>query len=267
MTVAAASAAARPLSKRRLGQWRRILGVRLRAPGNAPSGPNRRNTRRYEGDATGHESAKTPRSGLAPFLEWLGNSGLESSPVVLAGLAHLRFEGMLPYTGGNGRIGRALAEAILLRSLPVPVYVPLSPILLRRPHEYHSMLDTACREEDATPWLLWFAAVAVESVRLCRVRIDLAIQRDRLLPSLRDAVNGRQESAIAHLFEEWRAGASLSLAEYQSLTGVDVKTAFAELEQLAALGALTRSGYRHTLRYRLAVAIPEVRRVSVADIT
>ena len=50
------------------------------------------------------------REEMAQFLRWYEQPG-ESDPILVAGLAHLRFVTIHPFDDGNGRIARAIASA------------------------------------------------------------------------------------------------------------------------------------------------------------
>ena len=50
---------------------------------------------------------------LNKFFNWYGKEGQETNPVELAALAHLKFVSIHPYTDGNGRISRLLANYVL----------------------------------------------------------------------------------------------------------------------------------------------------------
>ena len=206
---------------------------------------------------------------LNRFLLWFADHTGEgsSSPVTRAGLAHLWFESIHSFDGGNGRIGRALAEIALMRGLPTAQYTPLSPTLLKYRQEYYQMLDNSCRGTDITDWLLWFAAAIIEAGRERRAGVEFFIQTSRSLSSLRDSINSRQEKVLAHLYADGGkdGGGTLDLGGYRELTGADMGTALYELKELSRLQALLPDDGQSG-RYRPAIARKNVARVRVADI-
>ncbi len=120
------------------------------------------------GDADNAGRMEKTRGQLADFIAWHGDPDSTealASPLLRAGLAHLWFESIHPYSFGTGIVGRALAENALMWQQPGMPFVPVSPLLLRNPGGYYGKLDQACRDGDATDWLLWFAGIAVEAVR------------------------------------------------------------------------------------------------------
>ncbi len=99
------------------------------------------------------------------FLTWFNQS--RRPAIATAGIAHLWFESIHPFEDGNGRIGRALAEKALMRGVTKPCITSLASTISRRKDEYYKELDAACRNQshDATQWLSWFAAAAIEGNR------------------------------------------------------------------------------------------------------
>ncbi len=108
------------------------------------------------------------RRELSAFSRWFSSlDGAEcgGTPLAEAGLAHVWFEAIQPFSFGTGIVGRVLAERAFLRPRSGMPFIPLSSVLLARRHEYFAVLDRACRDGEATEWLVWFGAAAVEAAR------------------------------------------------------------------------------------------------------
>ena len=89
-----------------------------------------------------------------------------------AAIAHAQFESIHPFTDGNGRIGRALAAAVLRqRGIARNVVVPIASALVARREHYFDTL-TACRDGDAGPITRAFARSAIVAAQESSVTAD-----------------------------------------------------------------------------------------------
>lgn len=79
------------------------------------------------------------------FMRWFNATSPSSSTVnhnhlkglVRSAVAHLYFESIHPFSDGNGRIGRAIAEKALSQDLGQPVCLSLSKILYQKRKAYY----------------------------------------------------------------------------------------------------------------------------------
>ena len=217
------------------------------------------------------QSIRDIRRELTAFLSWYSAiDRVDSlvSPLTQAGLTHLWFETIQPYRFGTGIAGRALAEKALMWRHPGIPFVPVSPVLLQYKNEYYSTLDRACRDRDATEWLLWFAAVSIEAIRRYKTMIHFQREREELLERFRDQVCRRQEDILLHMFglgaEAYAFG--MSVSRYSSHSGVPIATVAADMANLAGCGALVRNVRGKAVRYHLNVTPPVAKRVSPEEI-
>jgi Fic family protein len=197
---------------------------------------------------------------MEAFVRWFNNSGPNARTpfptLTRAGLAHLYFESLHPFEDGNGRIGRALAEKSLAQNLGRPTLIALSYTIERTRKAYYAAFERNQRELEVTDWLVYFAETVIEAQRNTIRRVEFLIARAKLYERLRGRLNPRQDKIIARMFREGLEGfkGGLSAENYISIAKTSRATATRDLQNLVALGALTRTGeLRHT-RYHLNVS-------------
>lgn len=188
--------------------------------------------------------------------------------LVRAGVAHLWFESIHPFEDGNGRIGRAIAEKAIMQGLSNPTVTALSTTLLKHRKEYYHALEKASVGLEITDWLLWFSCIAIEAGRYCLSQIEFVIAKTRLLDTLRDKINSRQEKVLLRLFAAGPDGfvGGLSAKNYATITGASSATVTRDLTDLVKKGALSKTGERKATRYRLNIQVSPVPQVSIGDV-
>jgi len=203
-------------------------------------------------------SAAVPAE-MARFLAWIDDTGktgrLPLPPVTRAGLAHLWFESIHPFEDGNGRIGRAIVEKILAQGLSYPSLTAMAGTFLRHRKAYYRALELGSRDLDATNWLLWFAAAAIEAQRYALAQVEHVLHKASLMSRLQGHLNPRQEKILLRLFAAGPAGFSggLSAGNVLRITQASTATTTRDLAGLVELGALERFGLQKATRYRLAI--------------
>ena len=134
------------------------------------------------------------------FVKWFNRTaptGGEPLPALTrAGIAHLYFESIHPFEDGNGRIGRAISEKALAQSLGHPTLTALAATILVRRKGYYAALEAANKKNEITPWLAWFAGIAIEAQQRTEARVEFLLDKTRLLDRLRGKINERQEKAL-----------------------------------------------------------------------
>jgi Fic family protein len=197
---------------------------------------------------------------MEAFVRWFNNSGPNARAplptLTRAGLAHLYFESLHPFEDGNGRIGRALAEKSLAQDLGRPTLIALSYTIERTRKAYYAAFERNQRELEVTDWLVYFAETVIEAQRNTIRRVEFLIAKAKFYERLRGRLNARQDKVIARMFREGLEGfkGGLSAENYISIAKTSRATATRDLQDLVALGALTRTGeLRHT-RYHLNVS-------------
>lgn len=142
-----------------------------------------------------------------------------TQPLVAVAVAHAQFETIHPFTDGNGRTGRALAQSLLrFRGVTRNVAVPVSAGLLADVEGYHRAL-TAYRAGDITPIVRAFAEAAVRAVHNSRVLVaeidDIRASWDSKLHARRDSNAWRLLDVLVHRPVLNSAGAARELGVQQ----------------------------------------------------
>lgn len=269
---------AEPLSEERLFAWHRML---VKGRGDL------RDIGRYRTDDEAMQvvsgaihaprvhfeappSSKMPKE-MARLVRWFNRTaptGVEPLPALTrAGIAHLYFESIHPFEDGNGRIGRAISEKALGQCLGQPTLTALAATILIRRRAYYEALEAANKDNEVTPWLAWFAGVAIEAQRRTETRVEFLIEKTQLLDRLRGQLNERQEKALLRMLREGPEGfkGGLSAGNYATITGASPATATRDLADMVAKGALTRAGDRRYARYIVGVPRRQVSPVTLDD--
>ena len=110
--------------------------------------------------------------------------------------AHLYFESIHPFEDGNGRIGRALAEKALARTLGRSTLLPLSAEICRERKGYYAALNRASQSLDITEWIGWFAQIAVQAHGIHVTGWRCLIWKAYWRPESTDAICGRGQRRI-----------------------------------------------------------------------
>ncbi len=112
-------------------------------------------------------------------------------PLVSVAVAHAQFETIHPFTDGNGRTGRAFAQALLrYRGITRSIAVPVSAGLLADVDGYHRAL-TAYRGGDVNPIVQAFSDASLRAVGNSRQLVD---EIDRTRAGWNERLTARRHS-------------------------------------------------------------------------
>jgi Fic family protein len=246
MTIDATLHPAEPLTKERLFRWQSGLfpdgpqsltvgGWRTSRddPMQVVSGPVNARVIHFEAPPASRVAQE-----MKVFLQWFEEPRTSPSrrlpALVVAALAHLHFLTIHPFSDGNGRIGRAVADLVVARSEKlVSPYVSLSRQIRKERTEYYEAISRAQRNGlDVTEWVSWF----IECYR--RATVDTLRSVDGIVRAAtfwRDhsgvEINARQrkvlERYLAGDFEGW-----LNSRKYSTIAKTSSDTAQRDLSDL-----------------------------------
>jgi len=187
------------------------------------------------------------------FIKWFNSSKESGSILGRAAIAHVYFESIHPFEDGNGRIGRALVEKILSQGVDRPVVIAISKVLEKRKKEYYAALEKCNKVLDIGHWVSFFSDVIIQAQKESMELLYFIIDKARMLSSLQEQINPRQEKVLLRMFSEGLSGfqGGLSAENYISITKTSRATATRDLAELVEKSALIKTGeLRHT-RYWL----------------
>jgi len=158
-------------------------------------------------------------------------------------IAHAQFETIHPYTDGNGRTGRALAQSMLrYRGVTRNVAIPVSAGLLADVDGYHAAL-TAYRRGDPNPIVRAFASAAFRAVANSR---GLVSDIDRIRASWNSRLTARRDSNAWRLLDLFASRPVLDSATAAAELGISQPNVYPPLKALVDAD-IVRSKAEHKL--------------------
>lgn len=154
-------------------------------------------------------------------------------PFVQVALAHAQFETIHPFTDGNGRTGRALAQSMLRHhGVTRSVAVPVSAGLLADVEGYHAAL-TAYRSGDVEPIVSAFAHASSRAVANARELVD---ELDRVRGLWASQLTARRSSNAWRLLDVLLSQPVVTAATAAEAIGVSRPNIYPPLRRLETLG-------------------------------
>ncbi|MGN6760721.1 MAG: Fic family protein [Leifsonia sp.] len=156
-------------------------------------------------------------------------------PVAQAAIVHAQFESIHPFTDGNGRIGRALLNAVMRRTgVSNRVVVPVASALAADQDHYFGLL-TGYRTGDVD--------AIVEDIALCVQASAREAGRTaavfRELPGeWHESAGARRGSAVRTLIDNLLENPVITAADAEHITGVDTVNAYRAMKRLEDAGVV-----------------------------
>lgn len=157
-------------------------------------------------------------------------------PLLSTALTHAQFETIHPFTDGNGRTGRALAQAMLRhRAVTRNVAIPVSAGLLADLEGYRQALN-AFRAGDAEPIVARFTEASVRAVVNAR---ELITDIDAIHAGWRERVRARSDSGVWRVLDVVARTPVVDAALIARELGIRTQNAYPLLRDLTEKGVLT----------------------------
>ena len=186
------------------------------------------------------------------LIEWF-NGSRNMKGAVRAGVAHLYFECIHPFSDGNGRVGRAISEIALSQELGHPALLSLSTTIQSRRQEYYDALSRASQGGlDITDWLVWFTGLVLDSQKQAKEQIAYVLSKARFWDAYADQLNERQTKILNRMLREGPEGfkGGMSAQKYAKITDCSKATATRDLTELLKIGAIQKlEGGGRSTRY------------------
>lgn len=164
-------------------------------------------------------------------------------PLVSVALAHAQFETIHPFTDGNGRTGRALAQSLLrYRGVTQNVAVPVSAGLLADVEGYHRAL-MSYRDGDVDPIIHAFADASLRAVGNARRLVD---ELDAIRASWQLRLKARRDSNSWRLLDILLERPVLDSSTAARILGVQQPNVYPPMSALVEAG-IVKSKAEHRL--------------------
>lgn len=180
------------------------------------------------------------------FMRWFNDTHPVTGKFKLQGpvraaIAHLYFESIHPFSDGNGRIGRAIAEKALSQDLQRPVLLSLSTSIYKNKRSYYSQLSQASGNSiDITPWINYFVHIIHEAQLEAKNRVTFVFQKARFWNRYDSIINDRQRRVLQRLFLAGSDGfkGGINSQKYMKIADCSKASATRDLSDLLQKGCL-----------------------------
>lgn len=203
-----------------------------------------------------HETVKKE---ISDFIAWFNNAHKKKSPspLILASITHLWFECIHPFPDGNGRVGRALVEYSLSKSLGSQAVISLSAAIEKKRKNYYNAFELSNQDNEINLWLDYFIPLILDAQNLSYLKMQFTIRKAKFYDHFKGALNPRQQKLIKRVFQEGVDGfqGGVSSANYLKITKTSTATASRDLKGLVDLGAFTKTGDKRHSRYWINLEI------------
>jgi Fic family protein len=259
-----------PLTDARLIEWRALLFPEGRSgwqsvetgtyrtrgdPMQIVSGPAGREVVHYSAPP-----AAAVRAEMRTFLDWFNRTQetRELDGILRAGIAHLWFETVHPFSDGNGRLGRVIIDRAISQEMRAESRLQGTSMGLHREQRaYYEALNAAQRGTgEITGWLSWFTNAFCSACRASILLIDETLERARFWSEHKNVdLNERQRKALNRMLvagpKKFEGG--MTPRKYGALNKTTYITSNRDLVDLVDKHLLVREGAGRSTYYNLTI--------------
>ena len=199
------------------------------------SGPFGREKIHYEAPA--HDRLKRE---MARFLKWF-NAPAETDLVIKSALAHFWFVTVHPFEDGNGRIARAIGDAILAQSeKSAQRFYSMSSQIQRERSAYYNILESCQKGTlNITLWIEWYLNCLKRAIASSEETLAAVLIKARFWKAYAgESFNERQRKVINRLLDGFEG--KLTSSKWAKLTKCSQDTALRDISDLLNRQILTR---------------------------
>lgn len=175
------------------------------------------------------------------FLDWFNRAG-DPEGLLRAGLAHLWFVTIHPFSDGNGRIARAIADKGLAQSEESAqrFYSMSSQIRKERAAYYEILERTQKGDLDVTAWLVWFLGCFSRAIDGAEELLANVLRKAAFWQRhAREAFTERQKKILNRYLDGFEG--NLTAKKWGAFGKCSVPTAQRDINDLLARGVLRRN--------------------------
>lgn len=179
---------------------------------------------------------------MRAFLDWFEN-GKEASDILKAGIAHLWFVTIHPFSDGNGRIGRAILDMALARAdqRRYRCYSVSAQIRKDRSAYYDALKSAQRGSLDYTGWLEWYLGCLDRALASALETVSGAMFRNRFWLVHKDKeLNERQRKIVARMLMGFEG--KMTKRKWAAMGKCAPMTAFRDIDDLVDKGILVSDG-------------------------
>jgi Fic family protein len=185
---------------------------------------------------------------MTSFLHWL-NSDQGLDPVLKAGVAHLWFLTIHPFSDGNGRMARAISDLLLSRADGLKQrFYSLSAQIRKERNSYYEILEKTQKGNlDITEWLVWFLDCLDRSLDEALNTLSQVLKKAAAWKFIGNTpINPRQKLMLNRLLDDFQG--NLNSSKWAKMAKCSQDTAQRDIQSLVNLGILekTEGGGRST---------------------